>query len=254
MEGKSVALVGPASYVEHAGIETHVRNVDIVVRPNVKLWPTLDGLMLPKRTTSRCDVVYHSGSMVNETVIGPKAGKDEIISERAGLSPTALRMYAAHGVKRVILAVTQPNILKIRLRSQNFANLSRMFAGSQLNITFDYVRHLRRDQIFFSTGMRALLHIVRQRPRSLMLFGFDFYSDQAGKAFPGYYDAIPGVPMPLLGTSSMHHPSIAMRSLSNVMNTHSNVYIDSHLANVLWDTNKVRVSAAQTIHINKTAR
>ena len=76
---RSVAIVGPASYIEGEGVEKLIDSSDYVIRPNCKLLPNLNGLLLPRNTTRRCDIVYHSGAVENETHDGPTKNIQEVI-------------------------------------------------------------------------------------------------------------------------------------------------------------------------------
>lgn len=79
LTNRTVAIVGPASYIEGEGVEKLIDSSDYVIRPNCKLLPNLNGLLLPRNTTRRCDIVYHSGAVENETHDGPTKNIQEVI-------------------------------------------------------------------------------------------------------------------------------------------------------------------------------
>lgn len=230
VNGMRVVLVGPAAYVETAGVEGLVESADVVVRLNCKLSPSLQALILGNGTTSRCDVVYHSGALVNETVLGPRLANgsktSETISAQAGLSVQTLQVYERHGVRRVVLAWTAPAIPKIKARVRAFEALERRFP----RLHFDRVRGLAGREALLSTGMRALVHLISQRPSQLTVVGFDFHT---GAAFRGYYQPPPGVPYEAMGTSPVHDAKFEMQVLANQLAVHPTLFVDSHLERTL---------------------
>jgi len=186
LRGRTVAVVGPAAYVVGANIASHVERADVVVRPNVRV----DGrgkLVLPKGTTSRVDIVYHSGAVLGERV-GLGAKKD-IATSFSALSMHTLKAYEAHGVRTLVVAVCGNSP-----RVQNLVNLSHHFSSDHMRVILGPgARHestgCSRPTERFRTGMKALVDVHRQRPAAIFLFGFDHYAGGSlhSNGFPGYY-------------------------------------------------------------------
>ena len=142
---RSVTIIGPASYVELAKIERHIRDTDIVVRPNVPV-SGAGRLLLPRGSGSRVDVVYHHGAILGEAVprdrlslasregvaaearphLQPRvvngstgggrarATAVDFASAHSALTEATLDAYRAAGVRQVVVAVECCNGARVR--------------------------------------------------------------------------------------------------------------------------------------------
>ena len=241
LRGRSVAIVGPAAYVSGAGIASHVARADYVVRPNVRV----DGrgkLVLPMGTTSRVDIVYHSGAVLGERV-GLGEQKD-VATAFSALSLHTLRAYEAHGVRTVIVAVcgNSPRI-------QNLVNISHHFASERMRVLLGTgARHestgCSAPTQRFRTGMKALVDVHRQRPATIFIFGFDHYSGQSLHAhgFPGYYrDVVHELPNAAVYHNTTQEKEYMARLVLSIdrrgrlpeKKPSTMLYVDEHEANVI---------------------
>ena len=117
---------------------------------------------------------------------------------------------------------------------KNFKTLARGFPTMQ----FDAVEGLEGLDVMISTGLRALLHILWQRPTTVTILGFDLHSS---RAFPGYY---PAELEEQKGQSPAHSTTYEMALLARKLREHPNLFIDSHLERVMT-SNGHRVPASQ---------
>lgn len=108
IQGSSVAIVGPAAYVERASIniEAVVASADSVARPNVKVNATTGRLVLPKGTTRRTDLVFHSGAIEGDITKRARADVRRVSSWSALSEATAIA-YAKAGVRALVLSAGQ---------------------------------------------------------------------------------------------------------------------------------------------------
>ena len=186
LHGKTVAIVGPAAYVESApSIEAIVERADVVVRPNVRVDETGE-LVLPRGTTRRVDVVYHSGTVLNELV--GHGRKKDVATAFSALTLHTLERYDANGVGTVIVVVCGATF-----RTRALANLTTQFFARAPNSRMRLLlgsnaggHDCPAPLDHFRTGVRAIVDVHRQRPARIFLFGFDFYQSQR-HGFPGYY-------------------------------------------------------------------
>lgn len=233
LKGKTVALVGPAAYVESAGLERFVQAADVVIRPNVKLTRSLDKLLLPQNTTDRVDVVYHSGVRYGDVLFGP-GSSSERPSRQSAFCNATMQAYLRHGVRAVVLArSTGP-------RASSFWSTACPYHSMRLDaVQLDVLPSTKMR--YFSTGMRALQHIVmRLKPARLGIFGFSFYSHGGnatrslnGHAFPGYYQPIKGVPLERMGESRFHNFQHEMEHMASLLGKRSNIFVDTHMEQLL---------------------
>ena len=180
LEGKSVIIIGPAGYTQsgHNAIKpSEIASFDVVIRPNVKLRE--DGsLLIPPNTTERCDIVYHSGTWLGKKIAGPTGLV--AATNRTALSNATLRSFMRNGVKGVLVTGSRNKEV------QYFSCLTPP-TGLSLGISrwpgWQNLTRIGR----FRTGLRAVLDIVRFRPRKLRVLGFDFYQTSK-RGFEGYYD------------------------------------------------------------------
>jgi hypothetical protein len=247
---KTVALVGPAAYIEGAHIEPFVRAAHVVARPNVRLSPDLTSLLLPRNTTDRVDVVYHSGGLLNETVFGP-ADSLEHLSSQSAFHHETMRAFASHGVRAVVHAwavnlrarpflfgkiAECPKCFDILAqREHNFWSTACPHHAVQLDILS--MNDLPPSVRNFTTGMRALYHILEHlKPAKLGVFGFSFYQKDASEerhSFPGYYQPIGGVPEARMGESKGHSPQLEMDYLHQLLSTRNDIFVDTHLEKLM---------------------
>ena len=230
---RTVAVVGPAGYLEqqqqlqHSKMEQTIQNADTVVRPNVKFDPNTRSLFLPPHTTSRTTIVYHSGLAPDEQQRGP-GGMLLATDIGSSLSDLALRVYAEHGIKAVVMT---------ELRFQRLQSLRRLRAPEGIHLITP--RRFPANVLRFHTGMKALIDVLRHAPRRLYLFGYDFYQTPL-RAFRGYYSELEraGVPRHQMGDAAFHSTAEELTYIrQNIMRSgeaHAGVVtIDDHLRSLL---------------------
>lgn len=144
-------------------------------------------------------------------------------SNYSALTVHTLRAYQAAGVKSVVLAVEYD-----ALRAANFWRLARKSEFSGIHF-----RQLARNDIgaghrHLRTGLKLLLDVVRQKPRSVHLFGFDLYTSNT-HGFGGYYrDTASPV------QSTWHNTTRELIFMREFARQHRSVVtLDSHLTRVL---------------------
>ena len=226
IRGKHVALVGPAGYLTTVSVAAAIGEADIVVRPNVRIRATAHSgnftLLLPPRTTSRCDLVCHSGLAPGAFVVGP-LGEGRRTSREAGLSDESLWAYARNGVKGVIVVQHEPD------RKANVRNLT---AVAPIKLWMS--RLARRPVRYYRTGLLCLLEILQQKPAKVSLFGYDFYSNRQ-RGFPGYYSELADVPQHMHGDSPSHNSTRELKFfVTTILSRHKNtLIIDDHLRHIV---------------------
>lgn len=104
LHARTVAMIGPAGYLmAHDATALLTTSVEVIVRPNVQVDFLRSRLRLPPRTTTRCDVVYHSG-VAEHMNVSLSNGLAHSMPPEAALSPRTLQIYAQAGVRAVVLA------------------------------------------------------------------------------------------------------------------------------------------------------
>lgn len=225
LRGKTVALVGPAGYVETAGVDRFVKAADVVVRPNVRT-KNNSRLLLPHNVTRRVDVVYHSGAVLGEPLA------EGATSATTALAPATLASYRAAGVSRVIVVAT-PKEDAGRVR-----NLAQLAAASRKYRKPELLLAPAPDDARLRTGVQAFLDVHRQQPSVLCVFGFTFYSADSAIAFPGYYDGITRV-APDRAANHNTGAELALFARHFVGNAGPCVLVDRHVADVLVNARAV---------------
>lgn len=231
---KTVAIVGPAGYLEEYDVTEAVRSADVVVRPNCRVDVDRRVLLLPKRTSTRCDVVYHSGLALGERQQGP-AGRMIATGHSSALSNGTLAVYAAHGVNAIVMT---------ELRRQRLVHFQQLAPPTTLALLTPRPFVLAAHQ--FHTGMKALLDVLRHRPRRVLIFGYDFYQTQK-RAYRGYYSELErrAVVPEVMGNAAWHNTEAELAHFRDeVLARHPEVVVDDHLKWVLakWSTTRARTA------------
>ena len=246
VHGATVALVGPAAYIEGAGLQDIVALADVVARPNVKVDATTGALVLPSNTTRRCDLVYHSCAVESATATSWSA-----------LTTRTATVYMAAGVKELVAALSHSTVQtheKAKERIKQFYALQNHFAKATLqhdlaktaprgqtnyNRRMNFRGLLENSSLYgchvqpnFRTGVKMLVDLLLQQPLALYVLGCDFYSSQSTSkhhGFPGYYRDTQTPE-----SASFHSTKEELSFFACLLEEGSApILIDSHLADVI---------------------
>ena len=137
VEGGQVAIVGPAAYVEAAGIGGVVAAADLVARPNVKVDAGTGRLVLPAGTSSRTDLVYHSGALEGRVSTRNAKGASYVTGWSA-LSTLVATAYARAGVATLVLAVSALRAASSRSASHAALHPCYILTSTSSHISLDF--------------------------------------------------------------------------------------------------------------------
>ena len=210
---KTVAIIGPAGYVENVNLSLSLASVDTIIRPNCQI--VNNEIFLPINTTRRCDIVYHSGIPLNSFVKNYN-GRNVIIRKRSALSLNTIKIYYENNVKGIIVVQSIANPI-IRHRVDILKRKS--------PIPIYYMMETPQQR-FFRTGIKSLIDILNHNPRKLFIYGYDFYSTQ-NNGFKGYYGGNEN------GLSPSHNTRKEMKYFIKHILSRPNVMIDSFLSSVV---------------------
>lgn len=238
LRGKRVAVIGPAGYLERCNMEPLLRDIDVVVRPNCKVDVAAGKLLLPPRTTARCDVVYHAGVAPGEL---QSAGPRQVRTPAgSAVGNESLAIYAAHGVQAVVWAQFHSD----RLANYAWAQHSEWARNGSLSVTRTIPGGAAQQH--FRTGVRTLVDVLAHKPASLLLLGYDFYQTPQ-RGFEGYYSDLPGVHPQMQGNARTHDTQREIRFFAEeLLAKHPELHVDAVLGDLL-QTRGFNVNVAQKV-------
>ena len=166
ISNKTIAIIGSAGELDVNDYSKIIKDVDIVVRVNVK---TKDDTIflsdkIKKHTTSRTDIIYHSGLVKNEKWQG--LTKQVISNDNAIMSKQNLKTFNENGIKCVIIIPHRYNKCE-KLFKEYVKNIS-------LNI-LELHKNRLSNRPCKTTGLQAIYDILQYNPSKLYIFGFDCY-------------------------------------------------------------------------------
>ena len=232
---KTIIIIGPAGYIENYNMENIIERADFVIRPNCKIDLSTNKLLLPKYTTTRCDIIYHSGTKEGDKIIGYD-GKVHNLHAQASLDDKTLVIFKKNQVKIIVLA--QLNRLK------KFKTLKKI---DGLNLF--KAKNIFNEEAGFTTGMKAIIDILKYKPKKLIIFGFDFYKTN-NHAFDGYYKNMNNIDKRFHGRSAVHNIDKELEYFyKNIFIQHNNVIIDSHLKKIIEELYDIKINENKHIKL-----
>lgn len=214
ISNKKVIIVGPAGYLEGKGLGHYIDSFDIIVRINHAL-PISNKIDYGERT----DILYHILSHRSKDGIHKDlVTKDEIkMWKKEGLKYLVSR-HSFHS-RRVQSLLKDLSIIGwIPLRQNFYDGIKNQISNKNPN-----------------TGVIAIMHLLRLKPESVNVIGFDFYRSGVYK---GYGDIKEGECADTVN-SQWHDNQAQIDYLKKVLRTERRLFIDDALKEILYKSHQL---------------